>query len=138
VARISKGETILIRSPAGRVGMAAVQLAKRAGATIYATAGPDEKRQLLDGYFRQFYVNFSLLAEDSEVRPIEATLFAWRARERLGAGERSWSEIAPNLRPEELVDGDHFSLMIPPHNEGLARGIERALSEAAALARAAA
>ena len=53
----------------------------------------------------------------------------WRAREGLGAGDRSWSEIARDLRSEQIVDGDHFSMMIPPHNEALARGIERGLKE---------
>jgi acyl transferase domain-containing protein/NADPH:quinone reductase-like Zn-dependent oxidoreductase/thioesterase domain-containing protein/NAD(P)-dependent dehydrogenase (short-subunit alcohol dehydrogenase family)/acyl carrier protein/ubiquinone/menaquinone biosynthesis C-methylase UbiE len=47
LGRIQAGESILIHSAAGGVGLAAVQLAQRAGATIYATAGTAEKRSLL-------------------------------------------------------------------------------------------
>lgn len=47
LARLRGGERVLIHAAAGGVGLAAVQLAKRAGAEIFATAGSDEKRQLL-------------------------------------------------------------------------------------------
>jgi NADPH2:quinone reductase len=40
---LKKGETALIHAGAGGVGMAAIQLAKRAGATVLATASSDEK-----------------------------------------------------------------------------------------------
>lgn len=41
--RLQAGETVLVQAGAGGVGIAAVQLAKRAGATVLATAGSDEK-----------------------------------------------------------------------------------------------
>jgi acyl transferase domain-containing protein/surfactin synthase thioesterase subunit/NAD(P)-dependent dehydrogenase (short-subunit alcohol dehydrogenase family)/acyl carrier protein len=44
LARIERGETVLIHSAAGGVGTAAIQLAHRAGATVIATAGTKEKR----------------------------------------------------------------------------------------------
>lgn len=47
LARLTDGETVLIHSAAGGVGNAAIQLAKRAGATIVATAGTQEKRSYL-------------------------------------------------------------------------------------------
>ncbi len=47
LGRIQAGETILIHGAAGGVGLAALQLAKLKGATIIATAGTVEKRQLL-------------------------------------------------------------------------------------------
>ncbi|MGW2236793.1 type I polyketide synthase [Streptomyces sp. NPDC001759] len=40
VARLKKGQRILIHAAAGGVGMAAVQLARHVGAEIYATASP--------------------------------------------------------------------------------------------------
>ncbi|MER5402154.1 type I polyketide synthase [Streptomyces sp. NPDC002599] len=40
VANLQKGQRVLIHAAAGGVGMAAVQLARHAGAEIYATAGP--------------------------------------------------------------------------------------------------
>jgi acyl transferase domain-containing protein/NADPH:quinone reductase-like Zn-dependent oxidoreductase/SAM-dependent methyltransferase/acyl carrier protein len=45
--RMCAGETVLIHSATGGVGLAAVQLARLAGARILATAGTSEKRDLL-------------------------------------------------------------------------------------------
>jgi acyl transferase domain-containing protein/acyl carrier protein len=47
VARLEKGERVLIHSAAGGVGLAAVQLARHLGAEIFATAGSTEKRAYL-------------------------------------------------------------------------------------------
>ena len=47
LARLSHGERVLIHAAAGGVGLAAVQLAKQAGAEIFATAGSPEKRAYL-------------------------------------------------------------------------------------------
>jgi NADPH:quinone reductase-like Zn-dependent oxidoreductase/SAM-dependent methyltransferase/acyl carrier protein len=47
VGRIASGERVLIHAAAGGVGLAAVDLARRAGAEIFATAGSDEKRAFL-------------------------------------------------------------------------------------------
>ena len=41
--RLQAGETVLIQAGGGGVGIAAIQLAKRAGATVLATASSDEK-----------------------------------------------------------------------------------------------
>jgi len=41
--RLNKGESVLIQAGGSGVGLACVQLAKRAGATVYATAGSKEK-----------------------------------------------------------------------------------------------
>ncbi|WP_394840411.1 SDR family NAD(P)-dependent oxidoreductase [Pendulispora rubella] len=47
VARLTKGERVLIHSAAGGVGLAAIQWARHVGAEIYATAGSAEKRTYL-------------------------------------------------------------------------------------------
>jgi acyl transferase domain-containing protein/NADPH:quinone reductase-like Zn-dependent oxidoreductase/acyl carrier protein len=47
LGRLTRGERVLIHSAAGGVGLAAVQLALQAGATVFATAGTAEKRALL-------------------------------------------------------------------------------------------
>lgn len=47
VARLSKGETILIHAGAGGTGQAAIQIAQNAGAEVFATVSTLEKRQLL-------------------------------------------------------------------------------------------
>ena len=44
---IQQGDSVLIHSAAGGVGLAALQLAQRAGAVVFATAGTEEKRALL-------------------------------------------------------------------------------------------
>ncbi|GAB5402655.1 MAG: hypothetical protein Aurels2KO_08860 [Aureliella sp.] len=44
-AGLGAGDSILIHSASGGVGLAAMQLAARAGIRVYATAGTDEKRQ---------------------------------------------------------------------------------------------
>jgi NADPH2:quinone reductase len=41
--RLQRGESVLIQAGGGGVGLACVQLAKRAGATVYATAGSADK-----------------------------------------------------------------------------------------------
>ncbi len=46
-ARLLAGERILIHAAAGGVGLAAVQVAQHAGATILATAGSERKREWL-------------------------------------------------------------------------------------------
>ncbi|MCP4805180.1 MAG: SDR family NAD(P)-dependent oxidoreductase, partial [Proteobacteria bacterium] len=47
LAGLKAGETVLIHAASGGVGMAAVQIAQRVGATIIGTAGSDAKRQVL-------------------------------------------------------------------------------------------
>ena len=47
LGRLRRGERVLIHAAAGGVGLAAVQLARRAGAEIFATAGSREKHELL-------------------------------------------------------------------------------------------
>ncbi len=47
LAKLSAGKSILIHAAAGGLGLAAVQLAMRIGATIFATAGSPEKREFL-------------------------------------------------------------------------------------------
>ena len=44
---LTQGQTVLIHAGAGGVGMAAIQLAKQAGATVLATASSDEKLERL-------------------------------------------------------------------------------------------
>jgi acyl transferase domain-containing protein/acyl carrier protein len=47
LAGMRRGERVLIQAGAGGVGLAAIQLAQQAGATVFATAGSHEKRQYL-------------------------------------------------------------------------------------------
>lgn len=47
VAHLCKGESVLIHSAAGGVGLAAIQVANAVGAEIFATVGTPEKREFL-------------------------------------------------------------------------------------------
>ena len=47
LAGLTEGQTVLVHSGAGGVGLAALQLARRAGATVIATAGSPAKRRYL-------------------------------------------------------------------------------------------
>ena len=47
LGQLQPGERVLIHSGAGGLGLAAVQLALKAGAIVFATAGSPEKRELL-------------------------------------------------------------------------------------------
>jgi NADPH2:quinone reductase len=46
-ANLADGQTVLVHAGAGGVGMAAIQLAKQAGATVFSTASSDEKLERL-------------------------------------------------------------------------------------------
>lgn len=54
LAKVCKGEKVLIHAAAGGVGMAAIQLAQQAGAVVFGTAGSTEKR----AYLRSIGVNY--------------------------------------------------------------------------------
>jgi NADPH:quinone reductase-like Zn-dependent oxidoreductase/acyl carrier protein len=47
LGRLAQGERVLIHAASGGVGLAAVQLAQRAGAEVFATAGSPDKREFL-------------------------------------------------------------------------------------------
>lgn len=47
LARLEAGETVLIHSASGGLGLAAMDIARWRGATVYATAGTKAKRELL-------------------------------------------------------------------------------------------
>ncbi|WP_246183068.1 sulfolipid-1 biosynthesis phthioceranic/hydroxyphthioceranic acid synthase [Mycolicibacterium grossiae] len=68
LARISAGDKVLIHSATGGVGQAAVAIAKAAGAEIFATAGSEERRQLLrDWGIKHVYDSRSIAFAD-EIR----------------------------------------------------------------------
>ena len=48
LARLAQGDTILVHAASGGVGLAAIQIAKRAGARIFATAGSAAKRAFVE------------------------------------------------------------------------------------------
>jgi NADPH:quinone reductase len=55
---LKAGETVLVQGGAGGVGLAAIQLAKRAGATVLATASSDEKLDRLRAFGLDQGINY--------------------------------------------------------------------------------
>lgn len=72
LARLSRGETVLIHGGAGAVGLAALQIARHCGAKIIATAGNDEKRALLRKFGADFVCNSRTLAFADEISTFTA------------------------------------------------------------------
>jgi NADPH2:quinone reductase len=66
--RLQAHESVLIHAGASGVGLAAIQLAKRAGATVLATASSDEKLERLKDYGLDHGINHD---EGSFVKPVE-------------------------------------------------------------------
>jgi NADPH2:quinone reductase len=58
-ASLAPGQTALIHAGAGGVGMAAIQLAKQAGATVLATASSDEKLERLKEFGLDHGINYA-------------------------------------------------------------------------------
>ncbi|MPZ23061.1 MAG: zinc-binding dehydrogenase [Dehalococcoidia bacterium] len=56
---LQEGETVLIQAGASGVGIAATQLAKRAGATVLATASSDEKLERLKEFGLDHGINYT-------------------------------------------------------------------------------
>ena len=68
LARVQKGERVLIHSAAGGVGLAAVYLCRRAGAEIFATAGSETKRVWLRGLGIQHVFDSRTLAFKDQIK----------------------------------------------------------------------
>ncbi|HET6890349.1 MAG TPA: type I polyketide synthase [Pyrinomonadaceae bacterium] len=67
LARIKAGDRILIHAAAGGVGLAAVQLAQKAGAVIFGTAGNHRKRNFLKSIGVQYVMDSRSLCFADEI-----------------------------------------------------------------------
>lgn len=70
LAKLSAGQRVLIHSAAGGVGLAAVQLALRTGAEIFATAGSPQKRAYLKSLGVHHVMNSRTLDFTDEIMAI--------------------------------------------------------------------
>lgn len=59
--RLKAGETVLVQAGASGVGLAAVQLAKAAGATVLATASSDDRLSRLKDYGLDHGINYTMV-----------------------------------------------------------------------------
>jgi NADPH2:quinone reductase len=64
---LQAGETVLVQAGAGGVGLAAIQLAKAAGATVIATASSDERLQRLFDHGLDHGINYATADVSREV-----------------------------------------------------------------------
>jgi NADPH2:quinone reductase len=69
---LAEGETVLVHAGAGALGMAAIQLAKRAGATVLSTASSTEKLERLQDFGLDHGINY--VEEDFVARARALTL----------------------------------------------------------------
>jgi NADPH2:quinone reductase len=65
--RLQAGQTVLVQAGASGVGVAAIQLAKRAGATVLATASSDERLAALKAIGMDHGINYKDKVVESEV-----------------------------------------------------------------------
>jgi NADPH2:quinone reductase len=88
---LAEGQTVLVHAGAGGVGMAAIQLAKRAGATVISTASSDEKLERLKALGLDHGINY---ATES---------FVERTRELTGS--RGVEVVLDPIGGQNLTDG---------------------------------
>src|SRR3954453_7577779 len=88
---LQSGQTALIQAGAGGVGMAAIQMAKQAGATVIATASSDDKLERLKAFGLDHGINY---ARES---------FVERTREL--TGDRGADVILDSVGGQTLSDG---------------------------------
>jgi len=115
---LEPGETVLVQAGAGGVGLAAIQLAKAAGATVLATASSDERAERLRDFGADHPINYvanDLVAEvraatggrgvDLVVDPVggrvlEASIAALAYRGRISSvGSAGRDERPADVRP---------------------------------------
>jgi acyl transferase domain-containing protein/NAD(P)-dependent dehydrogenase (short-subunit alcohol dehydrogenase family) len=110
LGRLSAGERILIHSASGGTGLAAVQLAKRVGAEIYATAGNAEKRAFLESLgIRHVMDSRSLAFADAVMEATAGKGVAVVLNSLAGdAIERSLAVLAPYGRFLEIGKKDIY------------------------------
>jgi acyl transferase domain-containing protein len=70
LGRLASGDRVLIHAAAGGVGLAAIQVARRAGAEIFATAGNPEKRAFLESLGVRHVMDSRSLAFADEVMAV--------------------------------------------------------------------
>ncbi|WP_326595008.1 SDR family NAD(P)-dependent oxidoreductase [Streptomyces sp. NBC_01803] len=137
LARLRRGETVLVHSATGGVGLAALQIARRRGAAVFATAGTDEKRELLRSLGAAHVMDSRSLRFADEIRELtggrgvdvvlnsaagEALL---RGLELLAPGGR-FVEIGKR----DIYDDSHIGLGLLKHNRSFfAVDLERSIRE---------
>ena len=124
IARVRRGERVLIHAATGGVGLAAIQVARALGAEVFATAGSPEKRD----YLRRLGVQHVM---DSRSLDFADQILEWTNERGVDvvlnsltgeAAAKSFSILAPYGRFIEIgkrdIDADH-ALRLNPFNRYL-------------------
>ena len=111
LGRLQKGERILIHSAAGGTGLAAVQLALRVGAEVFATVGTPDKRAFLQQLgVKHVFDSHSLDFADDVMRATGGEGIDMVLNSLAGeAIEKSLSVLAPDGRFLELGKRDIYA-----------------------------
>ncbi|MFE0043485.1 SDR family NAD(P)-dependent oxidoreductase [Streptomyces albireticuli] len=137
LAHLAEGEKVLIHSATGGVGLAALQVARRNGAEIYATAGTEEKRALLRDLGVRHVMDSRTLGFADEIRELTGGHGVDVVLNSI-AGEaltRSLALLAPNGRfveigKQDIYDNNHLGLGFLKHNRSFfAVDLERSFAE---------
>jgi len=111
LGRIQCGEKILIHSATGGVGLAAIQIARLAGAEIFATAGSEEKRAYLRKMGIRYVMDSRTTGFAAEVRKLtKGTVVDLVLNSLAGdAIEKGLSVLAPGGRFLEIGKRDIYA-----------------------------
>jgi len=108
-ARVEAGQTVLVHAAAGGVGTAAIQVARRLGARVVATAGSEEKRRLALELGAEEAYGYDDFAEhvraDLVVDPVGGMVFAASLRVlnplggivAIGYAGGLWDDVSPQF-----------------------------------------
>jgi NADPH2:quinone reductase len=152
--RLRAGETVLVHAGAGGVGLAAIQLAKRAGATVLATASSDAKLEKLRAFGLDHGINsrstrfasaareitggrgVDLVIDSVGGRTLEGSIEALAYRGRIAfVGSAARDDYRPDwtaLRPgNKTVTGIFLGAEFAVHHERVHAMIQRHLEEVA-------
>jgi NADPH2:quinone reductase len=121
---VQPGETVLVQAGAGGVGLATVQLAKAAGATVLATASSDERAERLRPYGVDHPINYvandlatevhrvtdgkgaDLVVDPVGGRVLESSIGSLAYRGRISwVGQAGRDEQPPEIWPLSLLNG---------------------------------
>ncbi|MCL4232519.1 MAG: NADPH:quinone oxidoreductase family protein [Dehalococcoidia bacterium] len=148
---LQKGETVLVQAGAGGVGLAAIQLAKRAGATVLATASSAERLERLKPYGMDHGIDYTasgwvgqvmsltggrgadLVVDSVGGRTLEGSVAALAYRGRISWVGRAGREgvvpdVAPIMQKNASITGVYLGAEMAAQPERTRRVIEEILA----------
>lgn len=119
---LESGQTVLIQAGAGGVGLAAIQLAKRAGATVLATASSDERLERLVEFGCDHGINYRERDFVTAVRELTGGQGVDLVVDSVGGRTLEGSVAAVRYRGRVITVGRAGRDPDPPDLSGLGQG----------------